>query len=120
VKDTTPPKARPLPLGGGLTGERSIDTIHRELMEEIDAEVKELVYLGALENIFTFDGKPGHEIVQVYDGSLVDSGLYEQDLISGHESDENLPMMKVVWKSLDEFGPGKSILYPDGLLELLR
>jgi 8-oxo-dGTP pyrophosphatase MutT (NUDIX family) len=108
------------PLGGAIEfGEYSIDTIHRELMEEIGAEVKELVYLGALENIFTFDGTPGHEIVQVYDGALVDSGLYEQDVISGHESGENL-LMKVIWKSLDEFGPGKSILYPDGLLELLR
>jgi len=73
-----------------------IDTVHRELMEEIGAEVKELVYLGALENIFTFDGTPGHEIVQVYDGAFVDSGLYGQDVISGHESGENLPM-EVIW-----------------------
>jgi hypothetical protein len=72
-----------------------------------------------LENIFTFDGTPGHEIVQVYDGRLVDSGLYEQAVISGHEPGIDLPM-KVTWKSLDEFGPGKFILYPDGLLELLR
>ena len=108
------------PLGGAIEfGEYSIDTIQRELMEEIGAEVKELVYLGALENIFTFDGTPGHEIVQVYDGALVDPGLYGQDVISGHESGENLPM-KVVWKSLDEFGLNKSILYPDGLLKLLR
>ena len=107
------------PLGGGIEfGERSIDTIQRELMEEIGAEVKDLVYLGALENIFTFDGTPGHEIVQVYDGSLVDPGLYERDVISGHEPGENLPM-KVTWKRLDEFGPGKSILYPDGLREML-
>jgi len=26
----------------------------------------------------------------------------------------------VMWKSLDEFGLGKSILYPDGLLEMLK
>jgi 8-oxo-dGTP pyrophosphatase MutT (NUDIX family) len=108
------------PLGGGIEfGERSIDTIHRELMEEIGAEVKDLVYLGTLENIFIFDGMPGHEIVQVYDGALVESGLYEQAVISGHEAGVNLPM-KVIWKSLDEFGPGKSILYPEGLLELIN
>ena len=108
------------PLGGGIEfGEHSIDTIHRELMEEISAAVKDLMYLGTLENIYIFNGIPGHEIVQVYDGALVDSGLYEQAVISGHEADVNLPM-KVLWKSLDEFGPGKSILYPVGLLELLR
>ena len=107
------------PLGGGIEfGEHSTDTIHREVMEEIDAEVSELVYMGTLENIFTFDGNPGHEIVQVYDGSLGDNELYEQDVISGHEAEVDL-QMNVTWKSLDEFGAGKSILYPDELLEML-
>jgi 8-oxo-dGTP pyrophosphatase MutT (NUDIX family) len=107
------------PLGGGIEfGEHSTETVHRELMEEIGAKVKDLVYLGTLENIFTFNGVPGHEIVQVYDGALVESEVYKQAVISGHEADVSLPM-KVVWKRLDEFGPGKSILYPDGLLELL-
>jgi len=107
------------PLGGGIEfGEHSIDAIQRELMEEIGAHARDLVYLGTIENIFTFNGTPGHEIVQVYDGVLVESGLYEQAVISGYEADANLSM-KVVWKSLDEFGPGKSILYPEGLLEML-
>jgi 8-oxo-dGTP pyrophosphatase MutT (NUDIX family) len=70
------------PLGGGIEfGEHSIDAVRRELMEEIGAEVKELVYLGTLENIYVFNGIPGHEIVQVYDGALVDPGLYEQAVI---------------------------------------
>jgi len=107
------------PLGGGIEfGEHSTKAIQRELMEEIGAEAKDLVYLGTLENIFTFNGEAGHEIVQVYDGALKESRLYEQAVISGHEADVNLSM-KVIWKSLDEFGPGKSILYPEGLLELL-
>jgi 8-oxo-dGTP pyrophosphatase MutT (NUDIX family) len=107
------------PLGGGIEfGEYSVETVRRELMEEIGAKVKDLVYLGTLENIFIFNGTPGHEIVQVYDGVLAESGLYGQSVISGHEADVGLPM-KVIWKSLEEFDPGKSILYPDGLLELL-
>jgi len=87
-------------------------------MEEVNAEVGELRYLGALENMFTFDGTPGHEIVQVYDGALKESGLYEQAVIVGHEADVE-ESFKAMWKSLHEFGAGKSILYPDGLLELL-
>ena len=107
------------PLGGGIEfGEHSEEAIHREIMEEIGAEVKDLVYLGTLENIYVFDGEPGHEIVQVYDGALTEVGLYEQAVISGYEAEVNLPM-KVLWKSLDEFGPGKAILYPDGLLKIL-
>jgi len=47
-------------------GERSDHTVRRELLEEINAEVGELWYLGALENIFVFNGAPGHEIVMVY------------------------------------------------------
>lgn len=108
------------PLGGGIEfGEHSSETVHRELLEEIGAHAKDLAYLGTIENIFIFNGTPGHEIMQVYDGALVESGLYEQAVISGHEADVGLPM-KVIWKGLDEFGPGRSILYPDGLLELIR
>ena len=107
------------PLGGGIEfGEASADTVRRELKEELNVEVGELRYLGTLENIFVFNGTPGHEIVMVYDGALVDSGLYEQAVIVGIEAEIN-ESFNAIWKSLDEFGEGKSILYPTGLLELL-
>jgi len=107
------------PLGGGIEfGETSVDTVRRELKEELNVEVGELRYLGTLENIFVFNGNSGHEIVQVYDGALVDSRLYEQAVIVGIEAEIN-ESFNAVWKSLDEFGEGKSILYPRGLLELL-
>ncbi len=107
------------PLGGGIEfGEKAEDAVCRELKEEINAEVGKLRYLGLLENIYTFNGKPYHEIVQVYDGELVDSGLYEQAVIVGEEA--NGDVIRAMWKSLDEFGVGKSILYPPGLLEMLK
>jgi 8-oxo-dGTP pyrophosphatase MutT (NUDIX family) len=107
------------PLGGGIEfGETSEQTIHRELMEEIGVEVRDLKYLGTLENIFVFNGTPGHEIVQVYDGVLKESGLYEQAVIVGHEADIEEPF-EAVWKEIHEFVEGKSTLYPVGLLELM-
>ena len=107
------------PLGGGIEfGEHSEQTIHREIREEIDAEVTNLEYLGTLENVFVFNGIPGHEIVQVYDGVLKESGLYEQAVVEGKEADID-ESFKAVWKDLKEFEEGKSILYPTGLLELL-
>lgn len=108
------------PLGGGIEfGERSEETICRELMEEVNIEVDQqsLRYLGALENIFMFNGSPGHEIVVVYDGVLKESGLYEQAEIIGKEA--NGEEIRAVWKDLDEFITGKSILYPTGLVEML-
>ena len=108
------------PLGGGIEfGEPSVDTICRELMEELSVEVNKesLEYLGAVENIFTFEGTPSHEIVLIYDGMLKDSSLYRQAVIVGEEADGE--EFQAVWKSIHEFGEEKAILYPTGLLEML-
>jgi 8-oxo-dGTP pyrophosphatase MutT (NUDIX family) len=109
------------PLGGGIEfGEPGAETVCRELLEELNVEVDRdsLQYLGALENIFTFNGVPGHEIVLVYDGRLKKSELYDQAAIIGKEA--NGGEHRAVWKELDEFTEGKSILYPNGLFDLLR
>ena len=107
------------PLGGGIEfGESSETTVQRELKEELNVDVGNLRFLGVLENIFTFNGNSYHEIVMVFDGALTDSGLYAQAEIHGKEA--NGDNIRAIWKSLDEFVSGKSILYPDGLLSLLR
>lgn len=108
------------PLGGGIEfGESSKEAICREIMEEVKTEVdpERLRYLGAVENIFMFNGSPGHEIVLVYDGALKESGLYEQAEILGREA--NGEDIRAVWKDLDEFIKGNCILYPTGLVEML-
>ena len=109
------------PLGGGIEfGETSVETICRELMEEINVEVdrESLKFLGAVENIFCFNGNPGHEIVMIYDGALEESGLYEQAVIVGQEA--NGEAGRAMWKDLEGFASGQSILYPTGLVELLQ
>ena len=107
------------PLGGGIEfGESSESAVRRELKEEINVEIADLKCLGMLENIFTFNGKSHHEIVLIYDGTLTESGLYDQALILGKEA--NGDDIRALWKSMAEFESGKSILYPNGLLSLLR
>jgi 8-oxo-dGTP pyrophosphatase MutT (NUDIX family) len=108
------------PLGGRIEfGEYGYQTVARELREEIGAEVKNLRYLGTLENIFIYNGQPGHEIVLVYDGDLVDEALYQCETILGHEAGAGDDGFTAVWKTLDFFEQGKAPLYPAGLLELL-
>jgi 8-oxo-dGTP pyrophosphatase MutT (NUDIX family) len=105
------------PLGGGIKfGERSDEAVCREIKEELGAEVTDLKYLGTLENIFVLNGIPGHELVQVYDGRLVNPRMYEQAEMSGVEADGG--QFKALWKRLDEFN-SKTPLYPNGLLEML-
>ncbi|HZM25245.1 MAG TPA: NUDIX domain-containing protein [Anaerolineales bacterium] len=107
------------PLGGGIEfGEKSEDAVRRELKEEINVDVGEIRYLGTVENIFIFNGNPYHEIVLIYDGILMESGLYDQAVITGKEA--NGDDIRAMWKSLEEFESGESILYPPGLLNLLR
>jgi ADP-ribose pyrophosphatase YjhB (NUDIX family) len=106
------------PLGGAIEfGEMSVDTVRRELREEIDAEVKSLRCLGTLENIFTYNGEAGHEIVIVYDGELVDANFYMINPIFGWENGGL--KIRAYWMPLDAFRSGKEILYPTGLLELI-
>ena len=105
------------PLGGTIEfGERGEEAVQREFREEIAADLVEVRYVGMLENIFTYEGRRGHEIVLVYDGRLTDASLYENEVIEGDEMGERF---KAVWIRLDEFGEGKPPVYPEGLLALL-
>ena len=107
------------PLGGGVEfGESSFDALKREFHEEIGAELKNLHHVKTVENIFEVYGKPGHEVVFIYTGELVDAALYEKNVIVGVE--DNGDHFKAVWMPLETFRSGRYPLYPDELLELLE
>lgn len=106
-----------VPVGGRVElGETSSETIVREVREELSATVTDLTLLGVLENIFTFDGGDGHEILFVYDGRFVDSSFYVQPVISGVE--DNGEEFEAHW--IDPALPDHGWpLYPNGLPKLL-
>ena len=107
------------PLGGSIEfGERSMDAVIRELREELGAEVTDLRWLGVIENLFTFNGKPGHEIVMVYDGKFTNASLYEQ--VFWREDDPAYGDCEPMWKPLAFFEQGNAPLYPEGLFTLLK
>ena len=106
------------PLGGTIEfGEPAQEAVKRELQEEIEAEVTNLRYLGALENLFTHEGESGHEIVLVYEGDFADKAFYEVESVPAQEEDGMTFTAR--WKPLQEFRESKAPLYPDGLLRLL-
>ncbi|MEP6774629.1 MAG: NUDIX hydrolase [Chloroflexota bacterium] len=107
------------PLGGGVEfGEQAADALVREMREETGLEVSNLRYSGMCENIFTYLGERGHEIVLLYEADFTDRSIYDKDELHCQE-DDGLPF-KAVWKSLSEFGINKDgPLYPDGLMEIL-
>jgi len=115
-----PIKNRPFfrPVGGGIEfGETSADAIAREVQEELGLAITDVRLLGTLENIFTYAGRPGHEIVQVYDAKFVDASIYELSRLDGKESDGATFTAKwLAWKGFTDEAP----LVPDGLYELLR
>jgi ADP-ribose pyrophosphatase YjhB (NUDIX family) len=105
------------PAGGTIEfGEAGADTVVREIREELGVEVIEPRYLGTLENIFTYLGKTGHELVRVYEVRFADSSLYGRDEFACVEA--NGEPFTCVWKPLKDFD--RDPLYPTGLLALLR
>lgn len=106
------------PLGGEIEfGETAVAAITREVREELGVEITAPRLLGTLENIFTGEGQPGHEIVFVYDARFVDESLYTRETIPFHE--EGWATHHATWLDLDTLSPGLP-LYPDDLAGLLR
>lgn len=106
------------PLGGGIEfGERGCDTLVREMREETDLEVINVRYLGTVENIFTYLGEQGHEIVMLYEGEFADPSVYNKEVLECREANDE--SFIAVWKRLDDFGKGAPPLYPIDLMDLL-
>jgi len=105
-----------VPVGGRVEfGETSRDAIIREVREELGAEITDLRQLGVRENLFTFDGEQGHEIVFVYEAQFTDPQMYETEEIQGLENGEEFTAH---W--IDPFAPeGDRPLYPEGLPDLI-
>ena len=103
------------PLGGAIEfGETALETLRREIREELDTDIAEPRLLGVLENIFTCDGALGHEVLFVFDARFADASLYAEPYLNVLEGGWD----RATWEPLAQLAGGERPVYPDGLLEL--
>ena len=106
------------PLGGTVEfGERTEDTVVREIDEELGQAVTNLRLITVLENLFVGEGSPAHEIIFVYDGQFVDSAIYDQATLRGIEA--NGEPIRAVWRQINTFDEYYRLV-PIGLAEALN
>ncbi len=106
-------------IGGHVHfGERAADAVAREWREEYGLEMRGLRLLGVVENRFTYEGRPGHEVVFAFQGRVTDPGVYAREELDGVDPDEN--RHEAVWVAMADLEDGEVPLSPDGLLALLR
>lgn len=105
-------------LGGGVDfGETSYEALQREFQEELQAELTNISYLGCIENLFVFNGQPGHEIIQLYQCDFADSKFYQFDKeIEFVEGDDR---HMAFWLSIEQCKSGKLRVVPEQFLEYL-
>jgi 8-oxo-dGTP pyrophosphatase MutT (NUDIX family) len=99
-------------IGGGIEfGETAEEAVRREFREELDVRLDSVDLLGVIENIFEYEGLPGHEIAHVF---AVESSQLDAIPLDARLSvlDEGSP---VGWVSLDALDRP---VYPEGVLDL--
>ncbi|WP_281965488.1 NUDIX domain-containing protein [Serinicoccus marinus] len=102
------------PAGGGIEfGETSEQALRREFREEFGAELEVGERLGVIENIFVFNGRPGHEYIVVHDATFTDRAM----LGAGPFPVLDAPSDVGVWRPAT--GVDLPRLVPDALADLL-
>lgn len=97
-------------LGGSLEfGETLEDGVRREIREELHCEIENLIFAKLVENIFTYEGKQGHDLVFLYKGELSDKALYKKETI---HIIEPYSEFEAAWIPVEDVLSGKITLYP--------
>lgn len=104
-------------MGGGVDfGETSRDALQREFHEEIQAEITNICYLDCIESLFTYNDKPGHEILFIYQCDFADPKFYQVDKLDFKEGKRK---KTALWVECDRFKTGELKLVPEQFLDYL-
>jgi 8-oxo-dGTP pyrophosphatase MutT (NUDIX family) len=97
-------------LGGHVEfGELSADTLRREIQEEIGADCAIGPLLEVVENIFVYEGRPGHEVVFIYAATFSDPAFYLRAEIPFVEPDS---ATTAIWTPCADAVEGRVFLFP--------
>ncbi|WP_243230776.1 NUDIX hydrolase [Microbacterium sp. CIAB417] len=98
-------------IGGGIEfGERAEEALHREFREELDVTLDGSTLLAVSENLFTYEGEPGHEIAHIFAVASADLDALPLDA-ELEVLDEGSP---VRWVPVAELRDGVRPLFPSG------
>ena len=106
------------PLGGGIEFHESGKiAVERELDEELGLKVMVHKLVETFENIFVYEGKPGHEIVMLFETEFKDPRNYDRAEIDIVESGKVIS--QAVWRTVEEIRSEGAKLYPAGIEKVL-
>jgi ADP-ribose pyrophosphatase YjhB (NUDIX family) len=75
-------------LGGHVEfGERAEETLRREMLEELAADIEVLERLDVVENVFIYEGRDYHEIVFIHHARFLDDAITRRDDLRNLEAD---------------------------------
>ncbi|NES95152.1 MAG: NUDIX domain-containing protein [Desertifilum sp. SIO1I2] len=118
--DSVTQKAFYRALGGGLEfGESSLDALKREFQEEIDAELTDIQYLCTIENRFVSNGKPGHEIIFLYQCDFADPKFYQIETLPFLDAGGMLKFT-ALWVDIAQCLSGELFVVPSEFLRYLH
>jgi ADP-ribose pyrophosphatase YjhB (NUDIX family) len=104
-------------IGGGVEfGERAEDALRREWREEFGLTLRGPKLLTVVENLFTHEGVPGHEIVFIFSAEIVESWAYAQQELE--RTEPNGLVHTGIWASVAELQVCGLACYPLGFLDL--
>lgn len=102
------------PCGGGVEfGEPAARALVREFDEEFGTRIEVGEQVAAVENLFTFNGQPGHEYLIVFRACFTDDAFLQDRVFPVLDAETDVG----VWRSLT--APPDVPLYPEELQDLV-